>query len=64
MGKTQLIYVMHPSVALGGLYLGNAALVLNKGNVPYLAQGVVTMARELTCLPLSSSLITKGLEVP
>ena len=66
MGKVQLIYAMYPSVPLtcSLLYLGNAAPVWNKGDVPYLVQGVITMAGDLPCLPLSSSLIMKGPEVP
>ena len=34
----------HWTTGAVGLYLDNAAPVLNKGHVPYLAQGVITMA--------------------
>ena len=55
--------LQHPKPIVG-LFLGNAAPVWNKGDVPYLVQGVITMVGDLPCLPLSGSLIMKGPEVP
>ena len=67
MGRVQLkfmSYIPQCPQSVVGLYLNNAGPVLNKGIVPYLAQGVITMAGDFSCLPLSSSLIMKGPEVP
>ena len=66
MGKVQLIYVIHTSVPFTCSWLVSWKYCpsFEQRECAYLAQGVITMAGDFPCLPLSSSLIMKGLEVP
>ena len=65
MGKVQLIYVMHPSVPFTYSWpvSWQCCPSFEQRGSTYLAQDVTTMAGDFPCLPLSSSLIMKGLEV-
>ena len=51
-------YILQCPQPVVGLYLDHAGPVLNKGVVPYLVQGVITIAGNFPCLPLSSSLVS------